>query len=130
MSNQLNNRDLLRAYERKTEERLKLNREIKVLRDVMTDRIVSSEDHQMTTETKRVTIQYINADRVKSIKEIEDEYGEEWIDENRRRLVKPVESKKIKIEPLEQAPQKRRPKWPFVGNFAWMKNASLKHDVT
>ena len=101
MSNQLNNRDLLRAYERKVEERLKLNREIKVLRDTMTDRIVSSEDHQMVTETKRVTIQYINTDRVKSIKEIEDEYGEEWIDDNRRRLVKPVESKKIKIEPLE-----------------------------
>lgn len=97
----MNNRDLLRTYEAKVDERLKLNREIKALRDVITGRIVKNDSQEMTTNTKRVTIQYINADRVKSIKEIEEEYGEEWIDENRRRLVKPIESKKLKIEPIE-----------------------------
>jgi len=101
MSVKMNNQELLRSYEKKVDERLQLNREIKALRDVITDRIVSSDAGEMTTKTKRVTIQYINADRVKSIKEIEDEFGETWTDENRRRLLKPIESKKIKIEPIE-----------------------------
>mgnify|MGYP004462790569 CR=1 FL=1 len=97
----LNNKDLLRQYEQKIDNRLQLNREIKALRDLIIDRIVKSDADEIITPTKRVFIQYISADRVKSIKEIESEYGEEWIDENRRRLVKLIETKKLKIEPLD-----------------------------
>jgi len=62
---------------------------------------VKRECKQITTPTKRITIQYIAGDRMKPIKELELEFGEEWVDEHRRRLQKTVESKKLKIEPLE-----------------------------
>ena len=48
----------------------------------MKDRIVRSEDNHMVTPTKRVYIQYITGDRMKPIKELEDEFGEEWVDEH------------------------------------------------
>ena len=47
----------------------------------MKDRIVD-EDNHMVTPTKRVYIQYIMGDRMKPIKELEDEFGEEWVDEH------------------------------------------------
>ena len=96
----LNNKQLLGQYEKLLEERLTLNRKIKEAKDILQDRIVRSENNQITTNTKRVSIQYITGDRMKPIKELEDEFGEEWVDEHRRRLQKPVESKKLKIEPL------------------------------
>ena len=95
----LNDVQLVKKYEKLVDERLKINREIKQVADVMKDRIVRSEDSHMLTPTKRVYIQYITGDRMKPIKELEEEFGEEWVDEHRRRLQKTVESKKLKIEP-------------------------------
>ena len=95
----LNDVQLVKKYEKLVDERLKINREIKQVADVMKDRIVRSEDNHMVTPTKRVYIQYITGDRMKPIKELEEEFGEEWVDEHRRRLQKTVESKKLKIEP-------------------------------
>ena len=96
----LNNKQLLGQYEKLLEQRLTLNRKIKEAKDILQDRIVRSENNQITTNTKRVSIQYITGDRMKPIKELEDEFGEEWVDEHRRRLQKTGESKKLKIEPL------------------------------
>ena len=95
----LNDVQLVKKYEKLVDERLKINREIKQVADVMKDRIVRNEDSHMLTPTKRVYIQYITGDRMKPIKELEEEFGEEWVDEHRRRLEKTVESKKLKIEP-------------------------------
>ena len=95
------NEDLLRQYKELVDERLTINRRIKVVKEELTDRIVSSEDHAIETATQRASIMHITGDRVKSIKEIEEEYGEEWVDENRRRLTKTIESKKLKIEPKD-----------------------------
>ena len=96
----LNNKQLLGQYEKLLEERLALNSKIKEAKETLQDRIVRSENNQITTNTKRVSIQYTTGDRMKPIKELEDEFGEEWVDEHRRRLQKTVESKKLKIEPL------------------------------
>ena len=49
----------MKKYEKLVDERLKINREIKQVADVMKDRIVRSEDNHMVTPTKRVYIQYI-----------------------------------------------------------------------
>lgn len=95
----LNDVQLVKKYEKLVDERLKINREIKQVADVMKDRIVRSESNHMLTPTKRVYIQYITGDRMKPIKELEEEFGEAWVDEHRRRLQKTVESKKLKIEP-------------------------------
>tara|TARA_B100000900_G_scaffold392303_1_gene387666 strand:+ start:369 stop:677 length:309 start_codon:yes stop_codon:yes gene_type:complete len=96
----LNNRQLLKKYEELIEARLTLSREIKEAKGILQDRIIKSENNQITTNTKRVYIQYSTGDRVKPIKELETEFGEEWVDEHRRRLQKTVESQKLKIEPL------------------------------
>ena len=95
----LNDVQLVKKYEKLVDERLKINREIKQVSDVMKDRIVRSDDKHMVTPTKRVYIQYSTGDRMKPIKELEEEFGEAWVDEHRRRLQKTVESKKLKIEP-------------------------------
>ena len=97
----LNNNQLVKKYETLIDDRLALNREIRQAKLAIEDRIVKSECKEITTRTKRITIQYITGDRMRPIKELEAEFGEEWIDENRRRLQKTVESKKLKIEPLE-----------------------------
>jgi hypothetical protein len=97
----LNNVQLIRQYEKLVDERLSLNRKIKQTKDAIEDRIVRSECNQITTTTKRISIQYISGDRMKPIKELEEEFGEKWVDEHRRRLQKTVESKKLKIEPLD-----------------------------
>lgn len=91
--------NLIQLYESKIAERHALNREIAAMRDVIVFRIAKSETNEITTDTQRVFLQSIVADRVKSIKEIEAEFGGEWIDENRRRIVKTVESKRLRIEP-------------------------------
>ena len=97
----LNNVQLVREYERLVDQRKELNRQIKHAKEALEDRIVKSECKQITTPTKRVTIQYIAGDRMKPIKELEAEVGEPWVDRHRRRIQKTVESKKLKIEPLE-----------------------------
>ena len=88
----LNDVQLVKKYEKLVDERLKINREIKQVADVMKDRIVRSEDNHMLTPTKRVYIQYITCDRMKPIKELEDEFGESgWMntDEDSRKLSSP-----------------------------------------
>ena len=97
----LNNNQLVKKYQTLIDERLGLNRQINQAKLAIEDRIVKSECKEITTRTKRITIQYITGDRMRPIKELEAEFGEEWIDEHRRRLQKTVESKKLKIEPLE-----------------------------
>jgi len=97
----LNNNQLVKKYQTLMDERLGLSRQINQAKLAIEDRIVKSECKEIITQTKRITIQYITGDRMRPIKELEAEFGEEWIDENRRRLQKTVESKKIKIEPLE-----------------------------
>ncbi len=97
----LNDDQLVKKYEKLLDERLGLNREIKQAKLAIEDRIVKSGSKEIITRTKRVSIQYITGDRMRPIKELETEFGEVWIDKNRRRLQKTVESKKLKIEPLE-----------------------------
>tara|TARA_B100001250_G_C19756564_1_gene770388 strand:- start:1273 stop:1581 length:309 start_codon:yes stop_codon:yes gene_type:complete len=97
----LNNVQLVREYEKLVDERKEINRRIKHAKEALEDRIVKSECKQITTPTKRITIQYSAGDRMKPIKELEAEFGEAWVDEHRRRIQKTVESKKLKIEPLE-----------------------------
>ena len=97
----LNNKDLIRQYEQKTVRKSQLNREINELKELIIDRIIKSETDEIRTPTRRVYIKYIPVSRVKSIIEIENAFGEEWIDKNRRRLLKLSETKKIKIEPLD-----------------------------
>ena len=97
----LNNVQLVREYEKLVDQRVALNRQIKQAKEALEDRIVKSEFKQITTPTKRISIQYIVGDRMKPIKELEAEFGEKWVDKHRRRIQKTVESKKLKIEPLE-----------------------------
>ena len=63
----------------------------------LTERIQDSEEKSIEGQYSTYTVNEINGLRVKGLKDIENEFGREWLEENRNRLTNDTVSYRIKV---------------------------------
>jgi hypothetical protein len=89
---------LVERYDELKKERKSVDKEIAAIKEEVMTRIQESEFNEIETEVSNITVKVVEVTRVKSLNEIEDEFGAEWMDENRRRLTKTVESQRLYVK--------------------------------
>ena len=67
------------------------------VKDMIMQRIHDSEEKSIEGQYSTYTINEINGLRVKGLKDIENEFGREWLEENRNRLTNDTVSYRIKV---------------------------------
>ncbi len=89
--------ELIRRYNEVEDLKRSVNNTRNKLKDEIIRRVQTNNGASLQMGSHDVEIQIVASARVKPIVEIEREFGEEWMRENRSRLTKPSESQRLKI---------------------------------
>ena len=92
----LSDKGLIEAFERCMKMRKNIMEQYNNHREEIMKRISDSDDNKIVGNYNTYVINEVNGLRVKGLKDIEDELGKEWLDENRHLITKETTSYRLK----------------------------------
>ena len=94
---ELTDEELIMEFENTKKSLKKLQKIADDIKENIMQRIQDSEEKSIEGQYSTYTVNEINGLRVKGLKDIEHEFGREWLEENRNRLTNDTVSYRIKV---------------------------------